>query len=249
MEARSQRGKAPRLEARIARDSPLVRQAQELRYRVFAEEMGARLGAGEARIDADEFDPHCDHLVVRDADAGLVVGTYRILAPEAAREAGGYCAEYLFDFRQLDVLRERMVEVGRACVHPDYRSGATTLLLWSSLARYLVDNGHDYVVGSASIPLTDGGHAAASIYRAARERQMSPEDLRAFPRRRLALEGLRDVLRHEPPSLLKGYLDLGAWICGEPAIDSDFGCANLPILLPLVRMRGRYARHFLARAA
>ena len=78
---------------------------------------------------------------------------------------------------------------------------------------------------------------------------MSPEDLRALPRRRLALESLRDVLRHEPPSLLKGYLDLGAWICGEPAVDSDFGCADLPILLPLARMRGRYARHFLARAA
>ena len=166
MEARSQRGMAPRLEARIARDGALVRQAQELRYRVFAQELGARLATAGARIDADDFDPHCDHLVVRDAAAGLVVGTYRILAPEAARRAGGYCAEALFDFSQLDVLRERMVEVGRACVHPDYRCGATMLLLWSSLARYLVDNGHDYVVGSASIPLADGGHAAASIYRA-----------------------------------------------------------------------------------
>ena len=249
MEARSQRGTAPRLEARIARDGALVRQAQELRYRVFAQELGARLATADARIDADGFDPHCDHLVVRDAAAGLVVGTYRILAPEAARRAGGYCAEALFDFSQLDVLRERMVEVGRACVHPDYRSGATMLLLWASLARYLVDNGHDYVVGSTSIPLADGGHAAASIYRAARDSRMSPEDLRAVPRRRLALESLRDVLRHEPPSLLKGYLNLGAWICGEPAVDRDFGCADLPILLPLARMRGRYARHFLARAA
>ena len=249
MEGRERRTAAVRLEARISRDRTLVRQAQELRYRVFAQELGARLGAPGEHLDVDAFDEHCDHLVVRDAAAGIVVGTYRILAPEGARDAGGYYAESRFDFSQLDVLRERMVEVGRACVHPDYRSGTTMLLLWSSLARYLVDRGHDYVVGSASIPLADGGHAAASIYRAAKERQMSPEDLRAYPHCRLAVERLRDVLCLEPPTLLKGYLDLGAWICGEPAVDGEFGCADLPILLPLARMQGRYARHFLARAA
>src|SRR5690348_3542459 len=113
MPPRRGRDAAPRLETRIARDGPLVRQAQELRYRVFAQEMGARLGS-EDSIDSDEFDAHCEHLVVRDVHRRVVVGTYRILAPHAARAAGGYCAEVLFDMTQLDVLRERMVEVGRA---------------------------------------------------------------------------------------------------------------------------------------
>ena len=247
MPPRRGRDTKPRLETRIARDGPLVRQAQELRYRVFAEEMGARLGSGEARLDTDEFDAHCEHLVVRDVERRVVVGTYRILAPHAARKAGGYYAEVLFDMTQLDVLRERMVEVGRACVHPEYRSGTVMLHLWSRLARYLVDNGHDYVMGSASIPLADGGHTAASIYRSASARQMSPVDLRVVPRYRLALESLHDALTPPPPALLKGYLNLGAWICGEPAIDAHFGCADLPVLLPLARMRDRYARHFLAR--
>ena len=249
MPPRRERDATPRLETRIARDGPLVRQAQELRYRVFSEEMGARLGADEARLDTDEYDVYCEHLVVRDVDRRVVVGTYRILPPDAARKVGGYYAEVLFDMTQLDVLRERMVEVGRACVHPEYRSGIVMLHLWSRLARYLVDNGHDYVMGSASIPLADGGHTAASIYRSASSRQMSPVDLRVVPRHRLALESLHDALTPTPPALLKGYLNLGAWICGEPAIDAHYGCADLPVLLPLARMRDRYARHFLARAA
>lgn len=249
MEKPVKRAAAMRLEAHIARDRPRVREAQRLRYRVFVQELGATMGASASQLDEDRFDALCEHLVVRDVTADRVVGTYRILSPEAARRAGAYCAESTFDLSQLDVLRDRMVEVGRACVHPDYRSRGVLLLLWSGLVRYLVDNGHDFVMGSASVSLADGGHAAASVYRAASAVHMSPDDLRARPLARVPLEALNDQLAVEPPPLLKGYLDLGAWICGEPALDHDLRCANLPILLPLARMRGRYARHFLARAA
>jgi len=249
METAANRGMPVRLEARIARDRARVREALRLRHRVFAQELGAAAGESSARIDEDRFDAHCQHLVVRDVVSDRVVGTYRILSPEAARRAGGYYAQSAFDLSQLEVLRDRMVEVGRACVHPDYRSRGVLLLLWSGLVRYLVDNGHDYVMGSASVSLADGGHAAASIYRAASAVHMSPEDLRTRPFARVPLEALNDQLEVEPPPLLKGYLDLGAWICGEPALDPGLHCADLPLLLPLARMRGRYARHFLARAA
>ncbi|MGZ5101637.1 MAG: GNAT family N-acetyltransferase [Usitatibacter sp.] len=235
---------------RIVRDRALIREAQKLRYQVFAEEMGARLGppAGP-RIDEDRFDIHCEHLVVRDTRADQVVGTYRILAPDAAKRARGYYAEEQFDLGLLEVLRDRMVEVGRACVHPDYRTGGVMLLLWSNLARYLIENGHDYVMGCASVGLADGGHTAASVFRALAETSMSPDDYRVFPRRSLPLERLRDTIAVEPPPLLRGYLNMGAWVCGEPAWDRDFNCADLPTLLPLARMRGRYVRHFLANAA
>src|SRR5882672_951653 len=134
-----------RLLVEVTRDRRRVAQAQRLRYRVFGEELGARLK--RKHIDEDRFDAHCDHLIVRDAANDEVVGTYRILTPEEAARAGGYYAEQLFDLAQLDVLRGRMVEVGRACVHPNYRTGAVMLLMWSTLGRYLIDNRHDYVMG------------------------------------------------------------------------------------------------------
>lgn len=236
-----------RYDVQVTRDPRRVHEAQRLRFRVFGNEMGARLpGHG---IDEDRFDAHCDHLVVRDLDEDDVVGTYRILSPEGARRAGNYYAEELFDLTLLHMLRGRMVEVGRACVHAEHRAGSVMLLMWTALARYLIENRYDYVMGSASIGIADGGHVAASVYRALGERYMSPEDLRMFPVRGLALARLQDTLPASPPPLLKAYLNLGAWICGEPALDPDFGCADLPILLPLARMHTRYTRHFLAQAA
>jgi putative hemolysin len=231
----------------VTKDPVLVRRAQELRYRVFAGELGAGLPGGEWGLDEDRFDPLCEHLVVRQDER--VVGTYRILTPAAARTANGYYAEQLFDISQLDLLRDRMVEVGRASVDPAYRAGVVMLLMWSALARYLVENGHDFVLGSASLDLADGGHLAASIYRKVAASLMSPEDFRVHPRQPLPLGRLRDTLPASPPSLLRGYLNLGAWVCGPPAWDLEFSCADLPVLLPLSRMQGRYAKHFLAKAA
>jgi putative hemolysin len=244
------RHRGGRYEVRVVRDRSLIRQAQQLRYQVFAGEMGADLGQPSGSlIDEDRFDAHCEHLVVRDTRADLVVGTYRILTPDAARRARGYYAEEQFDLSLLNMLRDRMVEVGRACVHRDYRTGAVMLLLWSNLARYLIENRYDFVMGSASVGIADGGHAAASVFHQVSETAMSPEDLRIFPRRALPIDRLCDTLAVEPPPLLRGYLNMGAWICGEPAWDRDFNCADLPILLPLARMQGRYVRHFLAKAA
>ena len=236
-----------RLVVEVTRDPRRIAEAQRLRYRVFADELGASLpGDG---LDEDRFDAHCEHLVALDTRAGAVVGTYRILTPEASRRAGGYYGEEQFDLAQLDNVRDRMVEVGRACVDRAWRSRGVMLALWSALARYLVENGHDYVFGSASIGLADGGHDAASVYRKVAQTHLSPEDCRALPRNRLPLEHLSDMREVAPPPLLRGYLNLGAWVCGEPAWDRAFGCADLPILLPLARMQGRYARHFLAQAA
>lgn len=235
------------LAVELTRDPAIVRRAQELRYRVFAQELGAHLPGGPWGLDEDRFDALCEHLVVREGER--VVGTYRVLSPQAAQRAGGYYIEERFEIEQLGVLRERMVEVGRACVDPQFRAGVVMLLMWTALARYLVESGNDFVVGSASLELSDGGHRAASIWRKVSAVSLSPDDFRVRPRQPLPLEHLRNTLQVSPPSLLRGYINLGAWVCGEPAWDLEFSCADLPVLLPLSRMQGRYARHFLARAA
>jgi putative hemolysin len=226
-----------------------VCEAQRLRYIVFGQEMGARLQGAHRGLDEDEFDPHCDHLLVRDRHSGCVVGTYRVLPPEAAGEAGGLYADREFDLTFLQPLRRRMVEVGRACVHPAHRSAAVMLLMWSALARYVIEGGYEYFVGCASIGLDDGGQLAASVYAKVREGRLSPDPLRVFPRNPFPLDHFEPGEPAGIPPLLKGYLGMGAWVCGEPALDPAFTCADLPILLSLDRLDGRFARHFLRRAA
>jgi putative hemolysin len=229
----------------LARSDTEIREAQSLRYRVFAEEMGARLPSADEGLDRDMFDPYCDHLLVRDERSGEVVGTYRILPPERAREAGGYYSETEFDLARLYSLFDSMVEVGRSCVHPDYRNGAAISLLWTGLCRYMRDSGCEYLMGCASIGMEDGGHDAASIFRELSENRMSPEQWRVFPRHRLPLEGLDAGREAILPPLVKGYMRLGCHVCGEPAWDPDFNTADLLVLLPMRDMNPRYSKRFM----
>jgi putative hemolysin len=233
-----------RLSVQFASTAAEVREAQRLRFRVFGEEMGARLPSREPGIDYDHFDPYCDHLLVRDTASNEVVGTYRILSNDQAKRIGGLYADGEFDLVRLAHLRDRMVEVGRSCVHPDYRSGATIALLWSGLAEYMVDHGYDYLIGCASISMADGGHVAASVYKRIKRDYMSPVEYRVFPRCPLPLDALNGDLDAPTPPLIKGYLRLGAYVCGAPAWDPDFNTADLLILLPFSRITPRYRKHF-----
>lgn len=221
--------------------------AQKLRYQVFAEELGARLNCRTPGVDQDIYDPFCEHLIVRDEEAGQVVGTYRILSPDAARRVGSYYSENEFDLTRLQHLRPRMVEIGRSCIDAKHRNGAVISLLWAGLARYMLQHGYDYLIGCASISMADGGHMAASLYNRLRDQHLAPLEYRVFPRCPLPLSEFRQDLNCEPPPLIKGYLRAGAWICGEPAWDPDFNTADLPILMPMDRLDRKYFRHFMER--
>ena len=242
------RPKRHNLSVGIARSEGEIQAAKRLRYQIFAGELGARLPSRIPGIDHDIFDPYCEHLVVRDENSGEVVGTYRILSPEKARQIGCYYSEQEFDLTRLMHLRPRMVEIGRSCVHADYRTGATITMLWAGLAQYMLENGHDYLIGCASISMADGGRAAASLFERLGD-HMSPIEYRVFPRCPLPLDALRNDLPAELPPLIKGYLRAGAYICGEPAWDPDFNTADLPILMPMSRLDTRYARHFLGKSS
>ena len=239
--------KARNLHVGLATCETEILEAQKLRYRVFADEMGARLATRTPGVDRDIYDPFCEHLIVRDEAAGRIVGTYRILSPAAARKVGGYYSENEFDLTRLQHLRGRMVEIGRSCIDADYRSGAVIALLWSGLARYMQENGYDHLIGCASVSMADGGHNAASLYNRLREKHLAPLEYHVFPRYPLPLGSLRGDLEAEAPPLIKGYLRAGAWICGEPAWDPDFNTADLPILMPINKVDDRYARHFMGR--
>lgn len=235
-----------KLSVGLAHSEREILEAQKLRYRIFAGELGANLPTRTPGVDQDIYDSHCEHLVVRDEDCGAVVGTYRILAPENARQIGSYYSENEFDLTRLQHLRPRMVEIGRSCVHADYRTGSTITLLWAGLAKYMLENRYDYLIGCASISMADGGHAAASLFNRLGQ-NMSPIEYRVFPRCPLPLAALKNDLPAELPPLIKGYLRAGAYVCGDPAWDPDFNTADLPILMPMSRLDGRYAKHFMGK--
>ncbi|WP_028454298.1 GNAT family N-acetyltransferase [Chitinilyticum litopenaei] len=232
--------------SRLADSAEAVRAAQMLRYRIFAEEMGARLSCREPGIDQDFFDAYCEHLLVQDERSGEVVGTYRILSPHQARKLGSYYSETEFDLTRLQHLRHQLVELGRSCVHPDYRNGSTIALLWSGLADYMHRHGYDYLIGCASISLRDGGQQATAVRHHLMQKALSPIEWRTFPRHPLTLlPGIKPCDAGDLPPLVKGYLRAGAMICGEPAWDPDFNTADFMMILPMSKLNPRYARHFL----
>jgi len=243
--ARTWAGPAPcALVVGLARTAEEVEQIQRLRYEVFTEDMGAVFPDAHDGIEQDRYDPWCEHLMVRELPTGRVVGTYRILTPENAARAGGYYSESEFDLSGLGALRNEIVELGRSCTHADYRNGTVIMLLWSGLAEYLRRGGHRHVLGCASVSLRDDGVTAAEVWRNV-SRHLEDQTLpRVTPLHRYPVERLDSTLPARVPPLIKGYLKLGARVCGEPAWDPDFNAADFPVLLRMDGMDERYRRHF-----
>lgn len=225
-----------------------IRAAQRLRYAVFAGEMGARLQTPIAHHDIDLFDDYCEHLLVRDVRSQQVIGTYRVLTPAQAKRLGSTYSDTEFDLTRLRGLRERMVELGRSCVHPDHRQGGVILALWGALTEFMDRNALDTMIGCASIPLLHngvvGGHAAASIWHQVRQTHLAPIECQVRPRLALPIDGFDHSLVVEPPALIKGYLRLGAKVLGAPAWDPDFNTADLPMLMRISDLPARYRKHF-----
>ncbi len=226
-----------------------VRQAQKLRYDVFAGEMGARLATTIPGHDVDLFDDYCEHLLVRHADTREVIGTYRVLTPAQAKRVGSTYSDTEFDLTRLRSLRSRMVELGRSCVHEDHRHGGVIMALWGALAEFMVRNQLDTMIGCASIPMLHNGavsgDVAASVWRQLKNTHLAPIEFHVHPRLPLPVERLDDTLDIEPPALIKGYLRLGARVLGAPAWDPDFNTADLPMLMRIADLPARYRKHFL----
>lgn len=230
----------PRYTLLLSSDPTLIEAAQRLRHDVFTSEPGFALAGSADGLDADRFDEHCDHLLVREDTTGELVGCYRMLPPPGAIAAGGLYTATEFDVRALDSLRPSLVEMGRAVVRHDHRNGGVVLLMWAGILAYLDHSGYDYVTGCVSVPTHDADEVPGSQIRGVRDfvarRHAAPAEYTVRPYRPVTIDGrgLDDI---EPPSrvavppLMRGYLRLGARVCGEPAHDPDFGVGDFPALL------------------
>ncbi|WP_327120278.1 GNAT family N-acetyltransferase [Nocardia sp. NBC_01730] len=243
----------------VASDAEHRVAAQRLRYGVFANEPGFRIPDTGTGLDADRFDEHCDHLLVRDDACGEFVGCYRMLPPDKVAAAGGYYTATEFDLAQLNPEGMRIVEMGRACVVPDHRNGSVLTLMWAGIMHYIQLTGYDWVMGCVSVPMQATPVEPSGVnVRGVRDmllgRHASDQERRVRPYRPVIVDGktldeLEPPSRPKLPPLLRGYLRLGAEICGEPAHDPDFAVADFVALLGLDTINTRYLNRLRAAAA
>ena len=235
-----------RFVATFTRSRRDIIRAQRLRYRIFSEEYGASFRAPFG-LDRDRYDRHCLHLVVRDTVSGELVGYTRVLTAEAAVRAGGFYSAGEFHLDNLSRLPGRVAEIGRTCIHPAHRGGAVIAVLWSRLARFMVEEGVDHLIGCASVSLGES-YDVGAIARRLREQYLVEPAWRVMPRLPLASPGTAGG-SERMPALLKAYLRMGARVCGEPCRDPDFNCVDFFILLSVQDLPARYVQHFLQPAS
>jgi putative hemolysin len=242
----------PRYTLLLSTDPALIESAQRLRHDVFTSEPGFALAGATDGRDADRFDEFCDHLLVREDNSGELVGCYRMLPPPGAIAAGGLYTATEFDVTGLDTLRPSLVEMGRAVVREDHRNGGVVLLMWAGILAYLDRCGYDYVTGCVSVPVCGPdeqtpGSQIRGVRDFVRRRHAAPVQYTVRPYRPVTVDGrgLDDIdppARVAVPPLMRGYLRLGAQVCGEPAHDPDFGVGDFPALLDKRRADVRYLR-------
>lgn len=218
----------------VARDENTILEAQQLRYRIFNEELKSPYHAEQGR-EVDGFDQYCDHLVIRRTDSGEMVGMYRLLPPEGAARTGGLSSEALFDLSPHRALGPGLVELTRGCVHPDYRTGAVITMLWAGIIRYMTRSGHAWLSGRMTLPLFDGGGALATACwdHVVAGGHLAPDRYHVRPHTPWKPPAAdRDPGLPIPPKF-RGYLLAGAWVCSEFAYDPQHDEASLYLLLSL----------------
>jgi putative hemolysin len=231
--------------ARLALTEEERAAAYRLRFLVFNLEMNERLESAYVDgYDKDHFDDVCDHMIVEDRNTGAIVGTYRMQMGEVAGKYFGYYSEQEFCFAPYEAMRSQIVELGRACIHRDYRSSDVLHLLWRGIARYALVNGARYMMGCCSLTSQDVemGH---SVYETLRDCMVGPE-LRTVATKAFALPAAKATIPDvKAPKLLRAYLTIGAKICSAPAIDRDFKTIDFLTLLDLQTLHPRVAKRFL----
>jgi len=213
---------------------------QRLRYLVFNCELGEGL-ASSVRIglDHDRYDFICDHLMVRDTSSGKLVGTYRMQSGFRAKGNLGYYSEQFFDFAPFDGIREEVLELGRACVHTDYRNTAVLHMLWKGVVRYALSCRARYLLGCSSVTSQDENEGMA-LYEELRGKYLIEPALRTNPKPEFQCR-TSNATTPVPatPRLFRAYLEISARLCGPPAIDREFKTIDFLTLIDLQRLPDR----------
>ena len=213
---------------------------QRLRYLVFNCELGEGLdSSAHIGLDRDRYDFICDHLMVRNISTGQLVGTYRMQSGFRAKGNLGYYSEQFFDFTPYEGIRAEVLELGRACVHTEFRNSAVLHMLWKGIARYAMSCGARYLLGCSSVTSQDENEGIA-LYEQLREKYLIEPPFRTKPRPEFACRASNaSVSAPATPRLFRAYLDVSACLCGPPAIDREFKTIDFLTLIDLQRIPDR----------
>lgn len=244
-------------EVRLAESAAEIDAAQALRYRIFYEEMKARLSPEIAALkrDVDAFDEVCDHLLVLDRRRGEgpegIVGTYRLIRRSAAVKAGRFYSAAEYDIQKIVDYPAEVLELGRSCIARDARNTATMQMLWRGIALYAHHYNVQLMFGCASFPGTDPAqHAQAMSY--LYHHHLAPPEIRAraLPHRYVDMNML-PVDSYEPrkamarvPPLIKGYLRLGGFVGDGAVIDAEINTTDVFIIVKTDLVTEKYMRHY-----
>lgn len=230
-------------------DSPEeLREALRLRHDVFLEELLKR--RKRSRLDKDKFDKRCDHLIIIEKQSGMIIGTYRL---QSSLHTKKWYTATEFHMRHIKKLPGNKLELGRACVHPNYRNGITIALLWEGITAYIEASESSYLFGCSSIKTLDKNEMRL-IYHYLKLNGHTSDEHGVKPRGKFKVPGLKRHLKHgqvnleslppnlmkeKIPSLLASYLKVGAKVCGFPARDKSFKCIDFLTLMKVDEMTHR----------
>jgi putative hemolysin len=229
----------------LAQSMDDLHECQRLRYLVFNCELGEGLASSEQNgLDRDPFDLICDHLMVRDAESGQLVGTYRLQTGYRAKGNLGYYSQQLFDFAPFEPIRGEILECGRACVHQDYRNTNVLFMLWKGIARYAEQCHARFLVGCSSLTSQDESEGLA-LYEALREKYLVDAALRTMPHAAFRCSKTAEfAVAPRTPRLFRAYLEISAKLCGPPAIDREFRTIDFLTIFDLEQLPERVRTKF-----
>ena len=241
----------PEFRVAMAESDADLRAAFSLRYDVFVRELG---GSGalidhEAGLERDAFDAHFDHMLLWDDAMGTLVGVYRMLRAEQAEAAGQFYSEDEYDLTPLRNSGRRLLELGRSCVHADYRGGPAMYHLWGGLADYVARHRIEILFGVASFHGTDVDALAAPLS-LLHHRHLAPPALRvrARPPHAAAMDILpedridRRAAMVQVPALIKAYLRLGGVVGQGAFVDHGFNTTDVCLVMDTAAMSARQRR-------
>ncbi|WP_170751227.1 GNAT family N-acetyltransferase [Ruegeria lacuscaerulensis] len=244
-------GTGPSFTVKLAETEAELRAAQRLRYDVFVRELG---GGGEmvdhdAGLEQDRFDPYFDHMLAIDDQTGETVGVYRLLPGERAADLGQFYSEDEYDVSVLKDSGLKLLELGRSCLHPDYRGGTAMYHLWNGLAAYVNARQIEVLFGVASFHGTDV-QALEQPLSMLHHNHLAPPDLRVRaqpdvfqPMDLVDVDALdRRAAMVQVPALIKAYLRLGGFVGEGAFIDHAFNTTDVCLILDTARMNERQRR-------
>jgi putative hemolysin len=240
------------LQVKITADAGEIREAQRLRFQVFNLELnkGLKSSYGE-KLDIDEFDPYCEHVIVRDLRSGDVIGTYRLMLGSQAKRHIGFYSDREFNLANIKRLDGELLELGRSCARKDFRDRALIPLMWETIAQYVKTHHVRYIFGCGSLYTTESAEVSEP-FSLLKQKYYSAPEFRVEPLADCicpSVDGDLEIADEQGifvklPSLLKSYLRLGALVSGPPALDEEFGTADFFMLLDIENLSAEYLNRF-----